>query len=299
MAASSLTEVQAGVYKLKMQLDSVVDVRNSALQALRISLTKRGQELRTEWQKGFEDIAHIAVNAVSVYDGELTREDLNRAVEKAVACQQTALQERTRLREREAVRDGIGNAQFRLESAWKSFYVELDSIFPPLQEHTSVVSGDQAPSEAQMNPRSSFRDEVKREWDSAGLAGKIGLAFFGLLALPIGFAWSVAEHLKRDHFLQIMRADIDRRYRQSSSDSLRLWERQWTEQIRLAEELVASECNRRVGGIQQQLQNAMRLHGQAQKSIDKQMQDLDDMQRELTEASAILTRIKGGKLIAL
>lgn len=289
-------ELRIKADQIRPYLQRVIIQRNTALASFRTSLALKGQDLAREWQKGLEEIASVAENALSLYQGELKEEPLLRSVERVAARPQALLNQKMYTAERDAITDAMRAAENRLQQAWDNFYIEFDWVFTSDVSPEAETANDVDDERAQSNATGEFTNIFEayfNEFCNAGLLGKFAMAVCAAPLLVVGTIFNWVSGSQRTTFIDRMRTEIEGRFRNAIPPFMKNWNARWAERTLAAANGLRAECDRKVSDIQHQLDDIVMEHGLADVSAQEELSRLDRLEHELGSIRERISIIKG------
>jgi len=284
-----VSEFTAHIKQLAPEIERLKSERDYALHALSAGLAHGGQTLVSMWRRGLEDIADQASALVAAYTGPRSAEDLARYIEGALAPVQTALHEQIRGHQTTLLQEECSRAQRRLASAWDNLYIRMDEIFDLGLETEDHIARERAESGRVLDvPGDATPHEIAGFWDFVLIGG------LTLISLP----FLIFETVQQERFLGRMRFEIDRRYRNGISETVRDFERRWNTAIGKTSNNFARECNQNLQTLEDQMSRLCDELSRQTGRDHERRRELDEMESLLDHAVRALHRNGSGANIS-
>jgi hypothetical protein len=131
-------------------------------------------------------------------------------------------------------------------------------------------------------PVSATLQETLGLWDVVALTG----------LMLISFPFIFLEHVARERFLGRMRFEIDRRYRNGISDTVRDFEHRWRAAIEKMSDNLAGQCDQNLKTLEDQLARLLDDRDHHAGRDEERRGELDEMESSLDQA--VLALLRGG-----
>jgi len=282
-------DVEQKIAELRPALAHARAEHRQILEGLRAHLAEEGEHIRADLKRGLEGIVSIGTSAVRQYEGELSKEKIAEAVERAVGRKHTEQIERARDRLQAALQKHCQRAEQRMEAVWANVIVKINTG----AEHVNASRPIDIPIEL---PRVESDDEI-RDMSVGAALGAVGLVALAHIFFPVAIVAGILTFFGLGSFLEAQRRkklldEVEVQVRQRLSDAIppmldacdAAWQRSSSEACAAFDTAYTA----RIEALEKEMRSLSRRCAVERRTAAEQYAECDRIQKNIERAVTVL-----------
>ncbi|MGL6107305.1 dynamin family protein, partial [Romboutsia sp.] len=279
-------EVEKKVNNLKREIIQVENRGKDTIKNMRVALLNSENELSNKLRKNLEKIAYEAELAVQNYTGELDSKGLAKYIESKVASIQTESQAEINKLQNNIINNHLSIANDRLGKDWNKFEKVMDKEFK-ISSSVELYGIQEADED--------FTVAVSSLGYGAMCAGLLLFNVSAIISLPALLFGGKAifkffKNINRENVLNKAKEQITKRYRNGIPDTVNKFKKDWKNTVDKVVHNVEIELDRKVGILENQLDNIIKERNDEQLKINEKRNILLEERNKLNKINLNLYR---------